>query len=262
MRLYWEFIKNTFQSELVYRTNTFFMLIGNIIGLLIQISIWRALLLGKPETGIVSFQQMVTYTILSTAISLFIGYDLLWIIEDKIRSGEIANDLIKPVDLRIMLLSQVVGGMGSTLFIELVPMLTFGILCFGIQLPTMENGVMFSIATFNGIIINSYICYICGLTGFWWNRVKQFFNLLRVSFRLFSGSFVPLWFFPKALADLAMLLPFRLIYYTPLAIYLGKIPPLEVRWQIINQLLWIAAFFLIERLMWKKAIRKLVIQGG
>ena len=266
MRLYWEFLKNTFQTELTYRTNTVLNFVGQVITIFIQVSIWRALLQSQGGAMVgatmVTFRNMVTYTIISSAISLFVSNELIWIVDRKIRTGEIAMDLIKPINLKIQLLSQTIGSIGSGVIIQLVPLLLIGAFGFGLATPTVENGLLFFIAVCNGLLINFLICYLLGLSGFWWNRVRQFNTMLRVALRLFSGSFVPLWFFPKVLADLAMVLPFRLIYYTPISIYMGKLSRTESGWQILLQFLWIGSFLLVEHLMWNRAIRRLVIQGG
>ncbi len=267
MRLYWEFIKNTFQAELAYRTNTLLSFTGRIVTLLVQIAIWRAIMQnsgGSATAGatVVTFEEMVTYSVVSAAISIFVTNEIIWIIDWKIRTGEIATDLIKPIDLRVQLLSRTIGGIGSDVFIQLVPTLLIGFIGFGLKLPTFQNGILFVIAVVNGLLISFAICYLLGLSGFWWNRVQQFNTVLRVSLRLFSGSFVPLWFFPKALADVAMILPFRLIYFTAISIYMGKLTSQEAIWQIMLQFIWLAGFFLLERLMWHRAIRRLVIQGG
>lgn len=80
--------------------------------------------------------------------------------------------------------------------------------------------------------------------------------------RLLSGAFIPLWFFPTALADISSFLPFRLIFFTPISIYLEKISGVEAGGLIAQQLLWIIALLVVEKILWRKGIRKLVIQGG
>lgn len=266
MRLYWEFFKNSFQSQLVYRANTILIFVGRIIILFIQVAIWRALLQHGDGvsigTTVITFRDMSTYTIISSALGIFITRDVIWIVDRRIRTGQIAMDLIKPVNLMAQILAQVIGLNGSKVFLELMPLLIIGAVGFGLTAPTLQNGLFVLIAVINAFFINHLLCYIFGLTGFWSKRVRHFDTVLRVLFQVFSGSFIPLWFFPKELADLALALPFRLVYYTPIAIYMGKVNRFDLGWEIALQFMWIAIFWLVSRLIWRRAIHKLVIQGG
>ena len=77
---------------------------------------------------------------------------------------------------------------------------------------------------------------------------------------LFGASAIPLWFYPDWLAKVSLFLPFRYISYEPILIFLGESEsPLTA---IILQLAWLAVLFLIEKLVWRRAERKLIVQGG
>jgi ABC-2 type transport system permease protein len=77
------------------------MCFGQIITVLIHVSIWRAVLYegtvaaGQPVT----FQDMISYTVICNAINLLMNFEVIGILDSKIRSGEIAMDLLKPVSL-------------------------------------------------------------------------------------------------------------------------------------------------------------------
>ena len=79
---------------------------------------------------------------------------------------------------------------------------------------------------------------------------------------LFSGSIVPLWFFPDALEKVSYFLPFRLIYFVPISVYLNKAGFFGSINLIMQQFIWIISLHLLMEGIWKLGIKKLVVQGG
>ena len=266
MKVYIEFLKNAFQSNLAYKMNVFLSLISSIVVLLVQIYFWRALFqeIGQTHTnmGVISFRDMVTYTLVSTGISIAISTTTVFKVNDKIRSGEIAMDLIKPVSLKGMLFCDALGNNSFRMVFELMPFLIVGILMFGIRLPSESYSFLFVISAINGMLIYFSISYLIGLIGFWFLSVGSLSMLFNVLINVFSGQMVPLWFFPQSLFELSIYLPFRLIYFAPLSIFLEKTALADAIGVILHQLLWIGILVGIEKVLWFRAVRKLVIQGG
>ena len=79
---------------------------------------------------------------------------------------------------------------------------------------------------------------------------------------ILSGALIPLWFLPSALVDIVELTPFSSIFYTPIQIYLGMIPRDDMLLSMLRQAAWIVILYGIGHLLWKRATRKLVVQGG
>lgn len=266
MRVYIEFLKNAFQSNLAYKMNVFLSLVSSIVVLLVQIYFWRALFqdIGQTQTnmGVISFRDMVTYTLVSTGISIAINTTTVFKVNDRIRTGEIAMDLIKPVSLKGMLFCDALGNNGFRMVFQLTPFLIVGILMFGIRLPSEPYLILFVISAINGMMIYFSISYLIGLIGFWFLAVTSLSMLFNVVINVFSGEMVPLWFFPDFLYELSAFLPFRLIYFAPLAIFLEKTVLADAIGFILQQFLWIGILVGIERIIWVRAVRKLVIQGG
>lgn len=266
MKLYYELIKNSLQTGMAYKFDTYLQLLNRLIGMFVQISIWLALYKGAGETssnnGNISIGAMVTYVIVSTGITIIAGNDVIWRLDRKIKTGEIAMDLLKPISLKFSLLCTTVGQRVYLFLFQLLPTTIIAALFFGIQLPSWQNAILFIISLINGMIIYFIITYIIGLIGFWYLSIWHFSRMLEDLIRLFSGSVIPLWFFPGFLAKISAFLPFRLIYYTPITIFLQKVNAVEVCSILGQQILWILALLMLERVVWAKGITRLVIQGG
>jgi len=268
--LYWEFAKIAFRSRLAYRSEVGVIFVGRVLALFVQVAIWRALLgvKGQAESSIgsVTLREMVTYVIVSRCISVFVslfaGYSPLWRIGEKIRTGEIAMDLTRPVGLRENLFFETLGNNLFEIVFGALPMLLTGALVFGMDVPQAAYLLLFAVAAVNGLLIYFLLSYMVGLTAFWYLTVWHLERFLNDLILVFSGALIPLWFFPPFLATVSEWLPFRLIYYTPISIYLEKHSLPEAGLLIFQQLLWLGLLLLLERVLWKRGVKKLVVQGG
>ncbi len=79
---------------------------------------------------------------------------------------------------------------------------------------------------------------------------------------IFSGALLPLWFMPQWLQDFIKFTPFDSIYFTPICIYLGQVPSEDIFMTIVRQVIWLGILFVIGQILWKRATKKLVVQGG
>jgi len=266
MRLYYELAKNALQMSMAYRFNTCLQLVSQTINMFILITIWRALYNGTGVTasnmGAITLQEMTTYSIISSGIYIFINNDIVITMGQKLKTGEIATDLIKPINLKAALFCKTLGEKVYQILFQLIPLMGMAAIFVGIPVPGWQTLLLFFITLINGMILYFSMTYIIGLIGFWYLSIWHLRQFLDDVLRLLSGSFIPLWFFPTALIDVSSFLPFRLIFFTPISIYLEKISGMEAGGLILQQLLWIIVLWVVEKILWRKGIRKLVIQGG
>jgi ABC-2 type transport system permease protein len=80
---------------------------------------------------------------------------------------------------------------------------------------------------------------------------------------VFSGALIPLQFFPDAIRNILLWLPFQAIYHTPIMM----LTKADQGWDIflpmlLVQLLWAITLFLLTRLFYNQAIKVLRIAGG
>ncbi|MFF2015821.1 ABC transporter permease [Paenibacillus sp. NPDC058177] len=265
--LYREMTLNAFRSLLAFRAEVLLYLFGQLFKVLVQIYIWYALFgdnnLLSSQAGTVSLQEMITYVVVSSVISVFATNDVIFSVSSKVSSGEIAMDLIKPMSFRSVIFCQALGTNMYRILFELIPLVIISMSIFHVQLPSLANGLIFLILVFNGLILNFLITYTIGLIAFWYILVWQVNTVLGGLIRLFSGAFIPIWFFSDSLVQISYILPFRLIYYEPISVYLGKVTGwYDLLAIVLQQLAWMAGFLLLQKWMWSRAVHKLVVQGG
>lgn len=265
MRFYAEYIKTSFYKGLTYRFDYFMRLMGTFFYLFAQFYIWRALLgqqVEHTEYGAISFSQMTTYIILSSIVTALLSTNVISGMNGKIRTGQIAVDMIKPVNIKGLFFCDSISENLFRCIFHLLPVAVVSISLFGISIPTAFNTVCFIVTLINGIILYFLMGYVFGVLGFWFTQVWILERLLSDFVRLFAGSIIPLWFFPTWLQKVSLVLPFRLIYFTPISIYMNMYDQFEVIWLIGQQWLWIVGLYFLGWLVWAKGIHKLVVQGG
>ena len=104
--------------------------------------------------------------------------------------------------------------------------------------------------------------FFIGLMAFWTYSIWGLAYAKMAMVDVLAGTIVLLSLFPGWLERIAMALPFRGIAYVPLSIYTGAIRGTDIWKNILVQLVWGVALILLTRLIWLRARRRLVVQGG
>jgi ABC-2 type transport system permease protein len=120
----------------------------------------------------------------------------------------------------------------------------------------------FAASVLIAVLLSFAVAYLIALLAFWCLTTLTFewtyFGLVRV----FSGSFVPLWFFPDWLGGAARLLPFQYLNYVPTALYMGRIPASHAPAVLLGGAAWVVALCAFAAALWRMSVRRLVVQGG
>lgn len=262
--IYWTFTKKAFLRSAVYRFDVWSRLGSNLIFLLMWGSIWTALYAGREEAGGVSFESMLTYIIVSQFLTGINGAGTpLWEIQEKIRTGDIALELMRPFDVPLRYLFADFGSVAFYIVTALLPLYTIIFIFIDVTLPIdWLTWVYFIFAGFIGFLIRYCIEMSFGLLTFFLVETGGIQDIFYFAMSLLSGSVIPLWFFPDWLAKVAVYLPFQGIYFIPNAIFIGEIVGIEILFSIGLQLFWLLICYAILRLVWNRASNKVVVQGG
>jgi ABC-2 type transport system permease protein len=266
MRLYWQIMLNAIQSTTTYRFHTFISTLSRIVSVFVQISLWTALYKGAEALHIsikqATLHDMWLYTIMGTLISLLVSNTNVYSISDKIQTGNIEINIIRPIGLFRTLLFETIGSKVTVLLMEITPILVLGLWVFSISISFDWTLLWFFITLLNGFMVFFLLTYLAGLCSFWYIRIFHLEFMLNHIINFFSGMMIPLWFFPNALLAITSYLPFKLIYYSPLSIVLGKTNGTEIGQTLLQGYAWIILLAGAVVFVWHKGKKKLIIQGG
>lgn len=254
-------------SGFAYRGNYLFSLIGLLLQIWLLRLVWTAVYddAGAGATGAVNGIDLRTQIAYSTLAMVQLWVFNPWSfssVPDRVRDGKVAVDLARPTRF---LDQSVAAQIGVT--VGLLPVgvlvLPVAILAGGARAPaSLGAGFLYAVSLLLGFGILVLLGVIVGMTTFWTMEVGGFFMVYRMVSQFLAGGLVPLWFMPDWLRTITELLPFQTTTYTPLAIYLGRIEGSELVGALGLQLFWLLACWLLLRLIWSRALHRVVIQGG
>ena len=265
MKKYLAFTAKAFQRTLTYRFELWMELFINVLFMLVYVYLWKALYTGQTSVEGYDLNGILTYIVVSqTLLTFTFTLRVARIIEDKVRTGEVVTDLMKPVDFQLMTLATAAGTSTHTALFNMLPkfLLFYGV--FGLSLPGEPLTVLlFIISVVLGYVILFSLEFIIGIFAFWLVEIRGiYFIIIWGLSLLFSGYFLPLEFYPALLAKIAAVLPFRAIIYFPTAIYTGQATGGSLVTALLIQLAWVVALLGLGRFGYRAAFRKLVVQGG
>jgi len=251
------------KTALAYRFNVVSTIAIQSIIMFANAFFWMAVY-GSRETAMgVTREGMLTYAIMSAFIGSLFTTEVENRIIQSIRKGNIALDMLKPVRLFGMFLAEDIGGVLVAFLQRGLHLLILASLF--IQLPTPASGVYFVFFLLSFVLSYAINWLIAAMFGMWAFTAISLGPMLSVKGHLIimmSGSLVPLWFFPDWLRGVLELLPFPYIYQLPLSIYIGRydIPTLLAQMGI--QLAWVGVLFGLFVGLQRRAVRRVMVQGG
>lgn len=259
--MYMTLIQCSFKQQIQYKWNLLFHIIGNFLRIYIKVCIWKALL--TAGKGIESdFKSLAAYTVLATMVILLTKSSVAGDLADRVRSGMIAVDLIRPISLKWYFFFRQMGGNLFDFFFEGVLIAFLSWVIWELPFPGIRVILPFIPCLMGGIVIMFYIQYIFGLLVFWMKDGTYTNMITYALFVLFSGIEIPLWFYPDWLRTIGEFLPFRYIVHEPITIWLGQKSGREIVMTLIVQGFWLLVLYMVERCLWSFIKKKLEIQGG
>lgn len=264
IRTYLEFSRISFNRKAVYRFEVWTQIIANVLFLFMWMFIWQGLYSGKETVLGVTFHSMLSYVLISQMLQgLHSAGTPLWEIQGQVRTGNIAMEMVRPYDYPTRLLFSDFGGISFYFLTAILPLYLALILVFKPAIPgTLLTWTAFILSALLGYLIHYNIELTFGLLSFWLIEPGGVEDIFYFSISLFSGSVVPLWFFPAWLEKIASLLPFQGIYFIPNSIFVGELTGAAAISALGLQLCWIGITYLLMRYVWEKASNKIVVQGG
>ncbi|PCL90077.1 ABC transporter permease [Paenibacillus lautus] len=254
---YKAFLRNT-----AYRSEVYLRIFGNFIVLLIQISIWRALLREGSLNGI-DFQTMITYSLINVSIAMLLMNRVVGVVDERLKTGDITMDLVKPLSYPILLFFDQLGNIIFRIICTVIPTVIIASVIFGFSLPAdLYTFTAFIVSLILALIISFLIGYLIALISFWFLTTFALDWMISALITVFSGSFLPLWFFTDGWRSLAEVLPFQFLGFVPAAIYMNKMSSNEIIFLLLKGGVWVLILMLLSRFLWWRAVRRLVIQGG
>lgn len=264
--LYVAIATRTFRRYSTYRAATLAGIFTNsVFGIIYSfayLALWRA----SPGAGGYDSGDAVTYVWLGQALLMTIA---IWgggttdDLAERIRTGDIAIDLYRPVGLVSWYLASDLGRAAYHLLTRGLAPTLVGVLLFDIDLPASPAAAAgFVVAVPLAVIVSFGIRFLVASSAFWLldqSGVKVMSGAFAI---FFSGMMLPLVLFPGWLGTVARALPWAAYVQVPADIWLGKHAGGDLAAALGFQVMWAVILLACCQLVLRAATRKVVVQGG
>jgi len=250
-------------EQLQYRVANYFYMIGMIAEPVIYLVVWRTV--AEARGGVVggfAADELAAYYVVWTLVRNMniVLTPHAW--EDRIRSGELAVDLLRPVHPLHRDLAYFAGWkvVAILMWLPIAAVLTW---VFRPALdPTVTQIALFAVALWGGFLIRFFALWTLGLITFWTTRVQALFEMYFTAELLLSGRLVPLSLMPDWVQTVAGLLPFKWAFQFPIETLIGRLGTGEILRGIGMQALWTVIGLGATAVVWRRSLRRFTAVGG
>lgn len=268
LRTYLPFFKAGYQMSTAYQLDFLIWRLGDATFALVAYFLWRAVFASSthPSLGGFTLPEMIIYVFLSFYLATLTSSWASGNIGQEIKDGSIAMRLLKPVNFTLTYFFEEIGAKLFQVGFMTVLMLG-GIVIFQVANPSIVpfnalNFLLFIVSSLLAYLVSYYFDLCFGFTAFIFQNLWGASNMKNTIVNFFSGSLIPLAFFPATVASIFSLLPFASLIYTPIMIYLGRYNTQQILIALALQAFWFLFFYLLSKIIWRVVIGHLTVQGG
>jgi len=266
LRAYLALARAGFRRHATYRQATIAAAVTNSVFGFLRCAIVFAVVDAGARVVVAGYDRAQLATFVWVGQGL-IGTVLIWAppdFADRIRTGDVVTDLLRPVDPVWQLLAADLGRAAHSMFTRFVAPIAVGALFFQLQAPRRPaTYALFAVS----LLMATVVCFGCrflvNAAAYWLldARGPQIGWTLASGF--LGGLYFPLWFFPDAVATgLIVTTPFPSIIQLPLDVLVEHGPPADQLELLAVQAGWVVVILWLCRVVQHRGERKLVVQGG
>ena len=230
-----------------------------VIRILILLAFYRS----SNDPQPITFPEAVSYIWLSQATFRLVPISVDRDIASQIRTGTISYELVRPLDPYYYWFCRTMAGKLAPTILRFIPVVLVSMLFLGLKAP-VSWFAFFSwlLLTFLALLLSSAITNLMNISMLWTIAGDGISNLFMSATYLLSGQMVPLNLFPEFTKKIVLSLPFAGLVDLPIQFYLGKKTLSSLPGAILFDLMWLAVFIIIGRLILRAGLKKMVVQGG
>ncbi len=212
--------------------------------------------------------QVAGYDPSTTVTFVWIGQGLIAVVliwgntefGERVRSGDVAVDLLRPVALQAALLAEDLGRASFALLVRFTGPLLIGLAFFDLTLPgSALRWAAFGLSGLLAVLVSFAIRFLLNLVAFWLLDWRGLLALHGAISTVLAGLAIPIAFFPGGARAAIWATPFPAIIQAPIDVGSGRGAVLLL---LAHQLTWAVVLLVAGRVVLARAIRTLVIQGG
>ncbi len=245
-----------------YRAWAWMEFVVQLLAMTIMYFFWQAVYANGGTLSGLTFQQTVNYVMIAQMLMPLVQNRLILNFGSMIREGQIAIDLLRPLDFQARFYVDAIGSLVLNLLLK-IPLLIIAVILFQVQLPgDVATWLVFVVSLVLGHAVLFCFDWIFSCLAFYSTETWGLSVVREAVVTFFSGALIPLQMLPLGLRTIATLLPFAQSVYVPVSFLSGVTPISTAPQAWLLQLAWLIGLGIIARLIFKRAVRKITVQGG
>ena len=251
----------TLLSSLVYGRDVALRSGTMVLVLFVFVQLWTFTF--ESQGGVIegfTLRDMIWYLVVTETVVLSAPRVSLKI-DEEVKSGELAYVLSKPYNYLLYHLAGYWGEGALRLPVNFAVGSLIALATVGPPQTSLVAVLAAATAFVFAVTINFLVEASIGLTAFWFEDSQPFFWIYQKLVFTVGGLFLPLEFLPGLLRDVASVLPFATITYTPARLFVA------FEWQEAAlrfglQFAWLLLIALGSWAVYGRAVRKVNVHGG
>ena len=263
MRVYLTAARLSLRRYLTYRSSAVAGIVTNTAFGFIRAFVLVALWHQKPEINGWNLSDAVTYAFATQGLITPMGVFLAGTeLGPRIRTGDVAVDLYRPVDFQAWWFSLDLGrALGGGILRSLPPVLV-GMLFFPIDLPSAPvRWIGFLLCCALGYTVSFALRYVTSLLAFWTMDERGLASVMTTAGMFCSGMIIPLTIMPGTLGSVIQHTPWAAIVQIPINVLLGTQSG-GLGYALAFGAAWAVVLLAAGRMLTSAARHKVVVQGG
>jgi ABC-2 type transport system permease protein len=263
-------------ERLTYRGDFLLGTVLRFLPMVTTILLWHAIFAGAADadpnvTSVAekkisgyTYDDMIAYLLLVHISRMFSSMPGLAAgIARDIRDGSLKKYLLQPIALIPYLFSYRVAHKTAYITTSCVPYAVLFFLCRDFfHWPDAITLAGYIASLLLGFLIGFFFEACVGMVGFWFLEVTSLLYVVNTLNFIISGQMFPLDLLPVPFPQLLKLLPFKYMAYFPAAVFLGRVQGAELAEALAIEVVWVVAFAVLSRWLYKIGLRRYSAYGG
>ena len=229
----------------------------------VRVMIFDAFYRSSTAPQPMTIAEVVTYIWLGQAFLLLTILDADKEVTAMIRTGAVAYELTRPLDLYSLWFTRALSGRAAPLSMRAIPIFVLAGAFFGLQAPSSVTAfTLFLVSLVGALLLGASIITLITISMLWTISGEGVNRLAAPMIYFLSGLLIPLPLFPVWAQQIISVLPFRGLIDTPFRIYMGNLAGPDALLALVHQYSWGVVFILAGRFALSRGLNRLVVQGG
>ena len=247
---------------LAYKGVSFIYLTLTLLNYGLNLAVWSVAYqnpLSQPSAPFSIFIQY--FTIVLIINQLVTSFTAGVIAEEHIKCGELSAYLLKPFPYFLYMLILETPWRLFAFFLS-VPVMVILIFTFSKFIHIDAHTLLLTVGLIPIAYFLSFLVQIVFATlTFWFEDTHGTLAILEILTILFSGSAIPIFFFPPLLKTICAWLPFQYSGYFPIMVLVGQLSGTQTWFYFFALLAWVAVLSFVANLFWKNGLKKYTGEG-